>query len=151
MSARTYTDVQLADAVRSSTNMRQVLVKLDLVPRGGNYESVRRRIGELGISVEHLRQVRKGRRPSACTDDEVAHAVRSSRSLAGVLEKLGIRPGGNQARLRIRIREMGLDTSHFVGQGWRTGTRLPVVPPRPLDDILVEGRYARTTSDLRNG
>jgi hypothetical protein len=129
--------------------MRQVLIKLDLVPRGGNYESVRRRISELGITPEHLRQVRKGKRPSACTDPEVADAVESSRSLAEVLGKLGIRPGGNQGRMRVRIDEMGLDTSHFVGQGWRTGTHLPVVSPKPLDEILVEGRYARSTSDLR--
>lgn len=129
--------------------MRQVLIKLDLVPRGGNYETVRRKITELGIGGEHLRQVRKGRRPSACTDEEVADAVKSSRSLAEVLGKLGVRPGGNQGRMRTRIREMGLDTSHFVGQGWRTGTRRPVVPPKPLDEILVEGRYARSTSHLR--
>jgi hypothetical protein len=96
--------------------MRQVLMKLDLVPRGGNYESVRRRMSELGITPEHLRQVYKGRRPSACTDPEVADAVQSSRSLAEVLGKLGIRPGGNQGRMRVRIDEMGLDTSHFVGQ-----------------------------------
>ena len=149
MSARSYTDAQLVDAVQTSTNMRQVLIRLGLVPRGGNYESIRCKIAELGISVEHLRRVHKGRRPSACTDQQVADAVKGSRSLAEVLAKLDIRPGGNQGRMRTRILEMGLDTAHFVGQGWRTGTRLPVVPPRPLEEILVEGRYARSTSDLR--
>jgi hypothetical protein len=146
---RTYTDEQLADAVRTSRNMREILTKLGLVPRGANYESVRRRMKELAIPVDHLRRVQRGRPLSSCEDDEIRDAVARSRSLAQVLAHLGIRAGGNQARLRGRIRDLGIDTSHFVGQGWRTGTHLPVVPPTPLAEVLVRGRLVQSTSDLR--
>lgn len=39
---------------------------------------------------------------------------------------------------------MGLDTSHFMGQAWRRGMTAPVVPPRPLEELLVDGRLLQT-------
>lgn len=39
---------------------------------------------------------------------------------------------------------LGLDTSHFIGQGWRIGNRAPVVPALPLEEVLVVGRYYMT-------
>jgi len=149
MGRRRYSDAQLADAVRASRNMRQVLIVLGLAPYGGNYETVRRRIAELDLPAAHLRVGQKGTDLRACSDLEIADAVSTSRSLAQVLAKLGIRPGGNQARLRERIGQMELDTSHFVGQGWRTGTRIPSIPPKPLDELLVDGRCVSTTASLR--
>lgn len=144
-----YTDDQLRDAVRTSTTIREILIKLGLAPYGGNYETVRRRIGELGLEADHIRQVQRGRLLRDCTDSEIRDAIATSRSLAGVLEKLGVRPGGNQSRLRVRIHDAGLDMSHFAGQGWRAGIRVPVVPRTPLVEVLVKGRPAPSTSDLR--
>lgn len=149
MGAMRYTDDQLRDAVRTSTTIREILIKLDLAPYGGNYETVRRRIGELGLEADHIRQVQRGRLLRDCTDSEIRDAIATSRSLAGVLKKLGVRPGGNQSRLRVRIHDAGLDMSHFAGQGWRAGIRVPVVPRTPLVEVLVKGRPAPSTSDLR--
>jgi hypothetical protein len=50
-----YTDLQLIDAVYSSTSIRQVLSKLGLVEAGGNYAIVKRRIHEMGLNISHLR------------------------------------------------------------------------------------------------
>lgn len=53
-------------------------------------------------------------------DERFAEAVRSSRSLAEVLRKLGRVPAGaNYGVLRRRIQEAGLDASHMTGQAWR--------------------------------
>lgn len=128
--------------------MREILSAIGLVPRGGNYETVRRRIAELGLDASHLHVRRKGRRLSSCRDEEVIEAVRGSRSLAQVLAILGLQAGGNQSRLIVRIRQLLLDTSHFSGQAWRRGDSTPTVPSRPLDEILVDGRLL-TTSTLR--
>lgn len=49
-----WTDEDLRAAVRSSRSIAQVLRALGLVPAGGNYEHVRRRIDELGLDTEHL-------------------------------------------------------------------------------------------------
>ena len=80
----------------------------------------------------------------SCTDDELTVAVRAFRSLGQVLARLRLRPGGNQARVKRRIEDLGLDTSHFVGEAWRRGATTPVVPPRPLDEYLIEGRPVQT-------
>jgi hypothetical protein len=81
---------------------------------------------------------------SACSEEEVTEALRSSRSLAQVLAKLEVRPGGNHARVRDLIQDMGLDTTHLVGKGWRRGTTDPAVRARPIEQLLVDGRYAET-------
>jgi hypothetical protein len=140
-----YNDLQLACAVATHRTLSGVLVELGMAPSGGNYETVKRRIRELGLEASHLRAFGKRQRLSACTDERIEEAVKSSRSLAQVLIKLGFKPGGGrQALLKERIQELHLDTSHFMGQGWRKGSRGTVIPARPLAEILVEGRFLST-------
>jgi hypothetical protein len=52
--------------------------------------------------------------------DQLAHAVLTSRSYRQVLAKLGLsmQGGGAYSTLHRRIDVLGLDTAHFVGQGW---------------------------------
>lgn len=50
-----YSDLQLIDAVQSSTSIRQVLEKLGLAEAGGNYSIVKRRILSLGLSTVHFK------------------------------------------------------------------------------------------------
>jgi len=126
--------------------MSDLLRALGLEPRGANYETVKKRIRELGIDCSHLRAAGEYGRPlSTCSDQEIIEVVKVSRSLAAVLRQLGLRPGGNQSRLKRRIEALGLDTSHFLGQGWQKGRRTPVVPPRPLEEVLVEGSWAQSS------
>lgn len=54
MKQRRWTDKDLRQAVRSSRSIRQVLKELSLVPAGGNYDHVRRRITQLRLSVSHM-------------------------------------------------------------------------------------------------
>jgi hypothetical protein len=141
-----YTDIQLAAGVAKCRTMRELLIFLGLAPRGGNYESVRRRISHLGLTGPHIRTLQRGVPPNRCTVSELTEAVRSSRSFSQVLAKLGIRSGGNQSRLKSRIEQLGLDTAHFSGQGWRRGATAPVVPHRPLEEVLVAGRLVQTSN-----
>jgi hypothetical protein len=129
--------------------MREVLVALGLVPRGGNYETVWRRIEQLGLHSAHLRRFERGRGIRDRGEVELIHAIESSRSFAEVLRKLGIRPGGNQERLKKRVEELGLDISHFIGEAWRRGSRTATVPARPLEEVLVLARWTQT-NDLKH-
>jgi hypothetical protein len=48
------------------------------------------------------------------TDEQLAEAVKISRTVNEVFKNLGLRVGGSQwALIKRRIRELGLDTSHF--------------------------------------
>jgi hypothetical protein len=51
---RSWTDEQLANAVLVSKSYRNVLILLRLIPAGGNYEQIKRRIGELDLSTAHF-------------------------------------------------------------------------------------------------
>jgi hypothetical protein len=148
---RKYTDEQLIAALPEARNMRQLLTALGLAPRGENYENVWRHIAALGLDCSHLRQrstYEHRSRLGSCTDLDIEEAVRRSRSLAQVLVALGLRPGSGQELLKRRIHDLGLDTSHFLGQAWRAGSRIPVVPARPLEEVLVIGRFV-SSHDLR--
>jgi hypothetical protein len=140
--SRKYTDEQLAIAVANSSNMHQVLISLGLYARGGNYETVRRRITALGIDASHLDRQLTGRIATR-SDQEILDAVKSSQSFAQVLSKLGMRPGA-QSTLKRRVDMLRIDTSHFSGMAWRRGSRVPVTPAFPLEKILVVGRFTPT-------
>ena len=60
------------------------------------------------------------------TKEILEQAVAVSTSMAGVQRALGLRiTGGGHAHLRRRINQLGIDTSHFVGQGHGLGKRSP--------------------------
>ena len=59
------------------------------------------------------------------SDEDIAAAVASSKSIAQVLRKLDLRvAGGNYANLRANIQRLGLSTDHFTGKLWSKGHRL---------------------------
>ena len=52
------------------------------------------------------------------SENDIRVAVKDSKSIAGVLRHLGLRPvGGNYKTIHHLIKEYELDTSHFTGQG----------------------------------
>ncbi|MBI4261327.1 MAG: HNH endonuclease [Actinobacteria bacterium] len=123
--------------------MSDLLRALGLVPRGANYETVKFHAASVGVDLSGiLFRPALGR----CSDEEVAEAVRRSRSYAQARVLLGLSPLGSNQALKRRIARMGLDTSHFLGQGWKRGDSTPPVPPRPLDEYLIEGRLVATST-----
>jgi len=55
MSKRGWTVKQLEIAVANSTSYRQVIEKLGLIPAGGNYDQIKKYIGEYNLRTEHFR------------------------------------------------------------------------------------------------
>lgn len=51
---RSWTYQDLMNAVSESRSIRKVLIALNLVPAGGNYVQVKRRIAELNIETAHF-------------------------------------------------------------------------------------------------
>ena len=54
MKIRRWTDQDLVKAVRASRSVRQVIHKLSLIPAGGNYTHVNRRIKEMSLDTSHF-------------------------------------------------------------------------------------------------
>lgn len=69
------------------------------------------------------------------SEDDFKNSIASSLSVAQALEKMGICPaGGNYATFHKRVKDLNVDTSHFVGirhmKGKRNGAK------RKIDDYL---------------
>lgn len=73
------------------------------------------------------------------TEALLSDAVRASTSIAGVLRYLGVRPaGGSHAHVSRRIKEYGIDTSHFTGRGSNRGAAHKGGPRKlPWQEVLV--------------
>lgn len=52
---RSWTDDELVKAVKTARSYRTVIMTLRLIPAGGNYVQVKRRIKELGLTTEHFK------------------------------------------------------------------------------------------------
>jgi len=79
---------------------------------------------------------------SRYTDEQFIRAVKDSGSVKQVLEKIGlVQAGGNYAHVKELIDRMGLDTSHFHGQGWRKNKYDPIYS---LHEIMVRNSTYRT-------
>ncbi|MEI9914326.1 MAG: HNH endonuclease signature motif containing protein [Candidatus Saccharibacteria bacterium] len=53
-SRRKWNDEQLMEAVKDSRSYRQVLIKLSLIPAGGNYVQVQNRVKALNLDTKHF-------------------------------------------------------------------------------------------------
>lgn len=59
--------------------------------------------------------------------DLLEPVVAECKSIAQVLDKLGLKPaGGNYANLKHNLHKYNIDTSHFTGQGWNAGNYKPL-------------------------
>ena len=74
---------------------------------------------------------------------QLRKAVRTSTSTRQVIKKLGLVPaGGNYVQVSKAISDQKLSTSHFKGQGWNRGMKIPKEPIYKLEEILVpNGHY----------
>ncbi len=84
------------------------------------------------------------------TDDAFVAAVASSFSVREVLLKLGLKPaGGNYKEFSKNAERLGVDTSHFRGQGHLKGRTHTWTPARPLESILIKGSDYAFTAGLK--
>ncbi|KKK60433.1 hypothetical protein LCGC14_3024400 [marine sediment metagenome] len=79
------------------------------------------------------------------TDEDFIKAVESSISIAQVLRKIGLIPaGGNYKTAKLKIKNLGLNTDHFLGQGYLKG-KTHNWTKRPLEEHLCVGATCRSS------
>jgi hypothetical protein len=49
-----YSEDKLIDAIKNSTSLRQAMIVLDIIPEGGNYKVIKRKIKLLNIDTSHI-------------------------------------------------------------------------------------------------
>jgi hypothetical protein len=96
---------------------------------------------------------RKMAAPRKClsTDEGFWAAVAESLSERQELARIGLLPaGGNYKTVQSRIRQLGLDMSHFRGAGWNVGARYKAFGRKAaLEEILIENSTYAFTHGLR--
>ena len=139
--ARSWTDDELREAVAVSATLSEVHRRLGLEP--GKYEAMLKHIRRLELPHDHLMATVNGkkilRRPRTLSDEELLELVARSTSLAEVIRAVGREPNGGFHRwMSARLKAIGADTSHFMGQSWAKG-RTFRGRGVPLSELLVEG------------
>ncbi|NEA38379.1 HNH endonuclease signature motif containing protein [Streptomyces sp. SID11385] len=105
-----YTDEELRGAFAGAGTWGEVWQRLGVDPDRQRRTYLRRRMKALGLDLDSLEDER-GR----WTRAELAEAVAASRNMNEVLSRLGVdQVGGWHTHLSRRIRQLGIDTSHFV-------------------------------------
>lgn len=140
---RPWTETELREAIAASTGWIDALTRLGLGPSDGHHERVRRHARNLGLDTSHFLRTRGAPdvRTTRWSNDQLRSAVAASRSYAEAIRLLGLIPaGGNYDAVKRRVRELGLDTSHFMGQAWNKGRKFFARPARALDEVLVSNR-----------
>lgn len=73
------------------------------------------------------------------SDEEFIKAVKECESIRGVLKSLNLAgQGANYRGFHIRVKRLGLDTSHFTGQGHLKGKSCSWSVKKDINDFLVE-------------
>ena len=98
-----------------------------------------------------LKVINMSKQKNSFTDEQLIEAVKNSLSKAEVIRKLDLVVGGaNYYTVDKNIKRLGLDTSHFTGQGWNVGNRYkPVQGKRDLKEVLVENSTWTSTYHLK--
>jgi 5-methylcytosine-specific restriction endonuclease McrA len=121
---------EIAEAAAASRSTRELARRLGLEDDSASRKILQRAIDTHGIDTGHFRGWTKLR----VDPDRLSAAVRTSTSYAQVMRTLGLDEHLNHRKVRVAVRELGLDTSHFT----RRSTDLP--PPKPRgrrpEDVL---------------
>jgi PD-(D/E)XK endonuclease len=105
-----WSDAQLVDAVRSSTNWRGVMRELGLnATSAGAIRIVRRHVVRLGLDTSHFRGKRRW------SDAQLKHAVSASQSWDEVLGVLGLAVNGGGMRTHVKSHaiRLALEIGHL--------------------------------------
>jgi len=86
------------------------------------------------------------------TDEQFIEAVKSSFSIAQVLNKLNKIPsGGNYKVVKYNIKRLNLSDSHFTGQGHLKGKTYDKAPLYSDEQVFCkDSKYRGTTCNIKN-
>ncbi len=133
---RTYTDQQLADAIRTSTSWRGVLRELGLLATSGSaMRSARSYADRLGLDHSHFVGQRKW------TPDSLRSAVEAASSWEEAGEIVGILSPAGVSNLRGHALRLGIPTAHL------DGPRAVAEPPGPAT-LVPDLRHLRHAGEM---
>jgi hypothetical protein len=140
-----WTDHQLSDAIKASTNWRSVMLLLGFGERSRSASAirmVRRRAAELDLDCSHFRGKRRW------SDDDLRRAVAECRSWEEALKRLGLSTasGNAQPHLKSHAVRLGLETEHL--NAVRHAGRQPPEAVPPVAALPTNRRHLRVAGPV---
>ena len=88
------------------------------------------------------------------TDEQLIEAVKTNSSIIGVLKTIGLGvSGGSHSLVKMKIKQLEIDNSHFTGKGWCKEEKHKEYVKRvllyPLEEILVRDSTYQNTHTLK--
>lgn len=157
----------LRAAVAEAVTMVEVATRLGARPVGGTLHHLRRRIDRLGLDTSHFIQPRRAKellrpRPSSpgfrregrrlVVDEEMLREiVPREYTTAAVVRALGLEVSGPRHRaVNDAIERLGLDVSHFRGQGHLRGSASTTrLAPGEILRFRPDQQYRRDSTRVR--
>ncbi|MCC3767230.1 HNH endonuclease [Streptomyces sp. UNOC14_S4] len=137
-----FTNDELRAAALSATSVRGVARELGVPDDGRTRAVLGRMLRDRGIDTAHFRN-----RRLVLPDDQLREAVADATSFADVMRALGLAVNDtNHRRVRRRVVQLGLDTSHFVRRSWGT---IRVAEPKPIAHDVLRVRPRGSTRESR--
>jgi hypothetical protein len=137
-----WTDAQLTDAVRMSSNWRSVMLHLGFGERSrsaGAVRIVRRRATELNLDSSHFRGKRRW------SDAQLKQAVADCGSWQELFSRLGLSAGhGMVPHIKSHTVRLGLDTSHLSRLSHNG--RQPQEPTALMSGLEAQLKYLRVAA-----
>ncbi|WP_030852154.1 HNH endonuclease [Streptomyces sp. NRRL F-4474] len=148
-----YTAERLREAAAHTDSIAGMLAHMGVEPYNSAHVHIAKLLERFGIDTSHF--FRRDDRPTSrrfFPRAAITSAVAGSKSMAGVMRKLGHHPfdGAARAKARRSIQEYGLSTGHFTGQGHAVGSRSPSrKSPAEILTRLETGSSRTRTATLR--
>jgi hypothetical protein len=129
MTGERYTRELLEPLVKKHISVANILRELGVRLNGGSHSHISGVIKRLGLDTSHFRYSHSEKLiKSTITKEALETLCKENKSVAGVIRGLGFNPENRQRRDVIfgLIKSYGLDISHFTGQIWNKGSKMPV-------------------------
>ncbi len=140
-SLRTWSDDQLANAVKTSTSWRGVIRSLGLkATSAGQVRVVRHHAERLKLDASHFRGNRRW------SDSQLKQAISECRSWEELLSRLGLsaRSGNVEGHIKSHAVRLGLDTSHLNSVSHNG--RQPSEPPAQAAELTAQLKFLRVAA-----
>lgn len=142
-------DEKFSKAVLSSSNIREILLKLKLHPAGANYKMVKTRCEKLSLPIPSTR-TDLARFRATISDNDIINVCASNFSMRSSLSAFDLKDFSSNVKwIKSKIDELSINTSHWRGKGHLKGKTHDWTPKIPLENILVENSDYQSSFRLK--
>ncbi len=140
-------DSQFIDIVKTSRNIREALINMGLVPKGGNYSTFKNRCKKLNVSIPVIAYPHKYKEIRKQTNDnDIFSACKNAQSCRQALSLISLAYTTSNIRwLKRKIANNNICTSHWLGQGHLRGKTHNWNHKAPLSEVLVANRLCSSS------